>query len=212
MKCVIFGAGGHAKIVADILRLQCHEIVGFVDNINADRKGEVFCGASVLGGDDVLDELWRAGCKDAVVAFADNRSRLQAADELLGRGFRLITAVHPSTVCGSDILIGEGSVIAAGAIIGSSSRIGRNAIVNTRASIDHDCDVSDGAHVGPGAVVAGCVWVGDRAWLGAGCVITDHKRVGADAIVGAGAVVVEDVPEKVVVVGVPAKVVRPVKF
>jgi acetyltransferase-like isoleucine patch superfamily enzyme len=60
--------------------------------------------------------------------------------------------------------------------------------------------------------VTGVVEVGECAWIGAGAVIADHKSIGADAIVGAGAVVVKDVPEAVVVTGVPARVSRAVKI
>ena len=50
---VLWGASGHARVVADIVELVgAFEIVGFLDNVNPDRKGEPFCGASVLGGDE----------------------------------------------------------------------------------------------------------------------------------------------------------------
>jgi acetyltransferase-like isoleucine patch superfamily enzyme len=59
--------------------------------------------------------------------------------------------------------------------------------------------------------VTGVVEVGECAWIGAGAVIADHKSIGAEAIVGAGAVVVTDVPEAVIVMGVPARIARSVK-
>jgi sugar O-acyltransferase (sialic acid O-acetyltransferase NeuD family) len=204
----IWGAGGHAKVVADVLRLSGCEIVGFLDNVNNDRKGQSFYGSTVLGGDDVLEDLLRQGIRDIIVAFGDNKLRLQAAHHLLIMGFRLATAIHPKAVCAEDASIGEGSLVCAGAVIGPSSKVGRNAIVNTQASIDHDCTIHEGAHIGPGAVVTGCVEVGPCAWIGAGAVMTDHKKIGAHSIVGAGAVVVQDVEEAVVVAGVPARVLR----
>jgi sugar O-acyltransferase (sialic acid O-acetyltransferase NeuD family) len=207
-KCVIWGAGGHAKVVAEILRLNGHEVIGFLDGVNAQRKGSEFYGASVLGGEDVLVELLDSGVTHAMVAFGDNRLRIRAADRLVALGFHLVSAVHPTAACAVDVSIGEGTVVAAGAVVGPSTKVGRNAIVNTQASLDHDCVVGDGAHVGPGAIVTGEVEVEDCAWIGAGAVIADHRRIGADAIVGAGAVVVKDVPEAVVVVGVPARILR----
>ena len=134
----IWGAGGHAKVVADVLRLSGCEIVGFLDNVNNDRKGQSFYGSAVLGGDEVLEDLLRQGIRDIIVAFGDNKLRLQAAHQLLIMGFRLATAIHPKAVCAEDASIGEGSLVCAGAVIGPSSKVGRNAIVNTQASIDHD--------------------------------------------------------------------------
>jgi maltose O-acetyltransferase len=56
------------------------------------------------------------------------------------------------------------------------------------------------------------VLIGECAWICAGAVISDHKEIGVDSIVGAGAVVVKDVPDGVVAVGVPAKVIRKINL
>jgi sugar O-acyltransferase (sialic acid O-acetyltransferase NeuD family) len=208
----VYGAGGHAKVVAEILRLNGNEVMGFIDNVDSKRKGEAFYGSTILGGEEVLAELFKKGVCSCIVGFGDNRLRCATAKQLAEMGFRLVSALHPNAVCAADVSIGEGTVVASGAVVGPSSRIGRNAIVNTHASIDHDCVVSDGAHVGPGAIVTGVVQVGECAWIGAGAVIADHKSIGPNAIVGAGAVVVKDVPESVVVVGVPARISREVEI
>jgi UDP-N-acetylbacillosamine N-acetyltransferase len=205
---VIYGAGGHAKVVAEIARLNGWNVVGFIDGVDRTRKGTSFYGSTILGGDEVLPGLLDSGVNYVLVGFGANRPRLEVARRLLGMGFRLATAIHPSAVCATDTLIGEGAVLCCGAVAGPSSRIGGNVIINTKASIDHDCAVHDGAHVGPGAVVAGSVQVCECAWVGAGAVIGDHKSIGADSVVGAGAVVVKDVPPGVVVVGVPARIMR----
>ncbi len=207
-KIAIWGAGGHAKVAAEILRLNGCEIAGFLDSVNTSRKGDSFYGSTVLGGAEVLEDLRGRGVHDVIVAFGDNARRLQTADQLVGMGFRLATAIHPNAVCAADVSIGDGSLIASGAVIGPSTKIGRNAIVNTQASLDHDCVVHDGVHVGPGVVVTGCVHVGRAAWIGAGAVVTDHKRIGRQSIVGAGAVVLHDVEDEVIVVGIPARVLR----
>jgi len=207
----IYGAGGHAKVVAEILRLNGFDVAGFVDGVNPNRRGSAFYGATVLGGDEVLDDLLASGVQQVVVGFGDNRLRSHTADRLVEKGFRLATAMHPNAICAADTYIGQGSVLASGVVVGPSTNIGRNTIINTQASLDHDCKVCDGAHLGPGAVVTGCVEVGECAWIGAGAVIADHKVIGADSIVGAGAVVVKDVPNSVVAMGVPARISRSLK-
>jgi UDP-N-acetylbacillosamine N-acetyltransferase len=207
-KLLIFGAGGHAKVVAEIARLNQWEVVGFIEGVNPLRKGESFYGSTILGGDEVLEDLLRSDVKHAIVAFGNNRLRVQTAWNLAEMGFQLPSAIHPSAIYAGDVEIGDGTVIAAGAVIGPSTSIGRYAIVNTQASLDHECRVFDGAHLGPGVVVTGGVVVGERVWIGAGAVISDHKKIGADSIVGAGAVVIRDIPEAVVAIGVPAKVTR----
>jgi len=207
-KCVVWGAGGHAKVVAEILRLSGYEVVGFIDEISPARKGERFYGSVVLGGAEALDDLRQSEVHQAIVGIGDNVRRVSTGNILISQGFNLVKAVHPNVACASDVALGAGTVLASGAIIGPSTSIGAHVIVNTKASIDHDCSVADGAHVGPGAIVTGCDSIGECAWIGAGGIISDHRTIGAYSIVGAGAVVLKDVQPKTVVAGVPAVVIR----
>ena len=207
-KIVIWGAAGHAKVVADILRQTEFDVVGFLDDTNPDRRGESFCEATVLGDANQLQKIYESGVRKAIVAFGDNMRRLAVGELLEERGFELITAIHPSAVIAPDALVGPGSMVAAGAVVGPGAVIGRCAILNTAGTVDHDCTIVDGAHIGPGAHIAGHVQVGRCAWIGIGGTIIDRRRVGARSIVGAGAVVIEDVPERVLAAGVPARIVK----
>jgi acetyltransferase EpsM len=204
-KVAIWGASGHARVVADILMLAgWYEVVGFIDDVNpAPRK---FLALPVWGGREALDALKAAGVTDIIVGFGNCEGRLNVAEFILAQGFSLATAVHPRAIVADDVVIGAGSVVAAGAVINPGSRIGKNVIVNTSACVDHDCVVADGAHVCPGVTLGGNVIVGRAAWVGIGATVRDHIRIGAGTLIGAGAVVVEDMPDGVVAYGVPAKV------
>ncbi len=210
-KVIIWGAGGHAKVVADILRLSGLEVVGFLDEVNSGRRGQPFFGSVVLGGAEQLDSLLHGGVRCAFVGFGNNRRRLEVGNLLESRGFELVKAIHPAAVVAADVKLGVGTMVAAGAVVNPGSGIGKNVIVNTRASIDHDCVVDDGAHVGPGASVAGSVTIGRCAWLGIGSTIIDKKHLGSDSIVGAGGVVIHDVPDGATVAGVPARMLQHAK-
>jgi UDP-N-acetylbacillosamine N-acetyltransferase len=207
-KVIIWGAGGHAKVAADILRLSGMEVVGFLDDLSSGRRGQSFFGSVVLGGAEELKSLLDRGVRCAFVGFGNNRRRVAVGDLLEARGFELAKAIQPAAVVAADVALGAGTMVAAGAIVNPGSRIGKNVIVNTRASIDHDCVAEDGVHVGPGVSVAGGVSLGRCAWLGIGSTIIDKKRVGIDSIVGAGAVVIDDVPDGATVAGVPARVLK----
>ena len=209
---VIWGASGHAKVAADILSLiPEYRLAGFVDDVNAARHEESFFDSTVLAGnkDKLIENLWNQGVRHALIGIGDNKARLELAELLTAEGFQLIKAVHPSAIIGSDVTVGEGTLIAAGAVINAATKIGKCAIVNTCASVDHDCVISDGVHIGPGCRVAGGVTVGKYAWLGIGATVIDKRSIGEDSIVGAGAVVIRDVPDAMVVAGVPARTLRP---
>ena len=209
---VIWGASGHALVVADIVRMQgVYKIAGFLDDIDLSRRGSAFCGATILGGREQLEVLRAEGITHILLGFGDCNMRLEFTELLQSQGFSLPTAIHPRSVVASDVSIGPGTVIAAGAVVNPGSRIGKSVIINTCASVDHECVIDDAAHIGPGAHLAGRVIVGKATQISIGATVIDRIRVGDRAIIGAGAVVVDDIPDEVVAYGVPARIQGKVK-
>lgn len=142
------------------------------------------------------------GC--VIIAIGDN-----AARERVAAGYsRFATVVHPTACVASDVEVGEGSVIMAGAVINSGSRIGLHCIVNTHATVEHDCVLNDFAHVAPGATLGGSVRIGHGAVISLHAGVIHGRTVGAYTVVGAGAVVLDDLPDQVVAYGVPARIAR----
>jgi acetyltransferase EpsM len=202
---IIWGASGHARVVADIVRCENrYSIAGFLDDLHPERAGETFEGAPILGGRDRLDGLHSA----VIIAFGDCAARLEAARFVAAKGLELAKAIHPSAVIAASARIGAGSVVAANAVVNPGAVVGENAIINTAASVDHDCAIGDGAHICPGVHLAGNVRVGEATWIGIGATVADGRTIGSGTIVGAGAVVVSDIPGGVVAFGVPARVTR----
>lgn len=202
---VIVGAGGHGKVVLDVLLAEGKfRPVGFVDN-NPTLLDSYVGGLPVLGPINALPRLRRQKIRKAIVAIGENETRLEQAAKLREEGFDLVTAVHPTAFVSPRAVLGGGVVVGPKAAVVTEARVGDLAIVNTSAVIEHECDVGEGAHVAPGAVIAGRVRVGRGAFVGIGANVIQCLRIGEFAVVGAGAVVIDDVADRVTVVGVPAR-------
>lgn len=208
-RLVIIGAGGHARVVADIVRLMGqHAIAGYLDDAHAERHGQAFEGALILGGLEQLDRAAALGVHAAGVAVGDCAARLRFAAAAVAAGLALPVLAHPSSVVARSASLGPGSVLAAGAIVNPGATLGAAVIVNTAASVDHDCRIEDGVHLACGVRLAGNVHVGRATWIGIGAVVKEGVRIGAGSMVGAGALVLRDVPDGVLVHGSPATVIR----
>lgn len=199
---VIIGAGGHAKVIIEILREQGFTVFGLTD---AGKAQQDVLGARILGGDEVLPSLLEAGIGQVFVALGDNDRRLAMGKQVQAMGFELVNAISPRAVISPSVSLGRGVAVMAGAVINADAQICDLAIINTGACIDHDCVIGMAAHVGPGACLAGAVHIGACALMGVGSSARPGSIVGEGAIVGAGSSVVTDIAPHATAVGVPAR-------
>ena len=205
MNVLVLGAGGHAQVVADILRSQrlAGEPICFVGYLD-DRAGEL----RVSLGADVLGTIADCAVTDhdaLIVAIGRNAVRHQLFKQAAERGERFAIAKHPAATVASSVRLGPGTMVCAGVVINTMAVIGVDTIINTSASVDHHCQIGSHVHIAPGVRLGGGVTIGEGAFIGIGAVVLPGKTIGAWAVVGAGAVVISDVPTRVTVVGVPAR-------
>jgi UDP-N-acetylbacillosamine N-acetyltransferase len=208
MKLAIWGIGGHAKVVADMVRAEGQYVIAaFIDDADPSPT-DTFRGVPIVTRPEFPERLQRLEVGAMVIAVGDNRARMRLGAVARAQGFRLATVIHPRAVVSSDSVIGAGTVIMAGAIVNPDAVVGEHAIINTGATVDHDCNLGDGVHISPGAHLAGSVRVGQGTWIGIGACVSNGIRIGSNSVIGAGSVVIDDVPDDVVAYGIPALVVR----
>lgn len=212
-KFLIWGGGGHGKVVADLIRALNARVVGYVDSDPAKLEDVVEPGgARVIVADEILLKCWNdtgglpAGSDAVAFGIGDNDARIACLHKLSEDV--LPNLIHPAATLSPSAVLGSGTVVFAGVVVNASARVGRACILNTCAVVEHDCVVSDGAHISPGAVLGGGAIVGERAWIGAGAVVIQGVAIGARSVVGAGSVVLKDVPDGWTAVGVPARLVH----
>lgn len=202
---VIFGAGGHAKVVIDAIEIAGLDEIRFLVDANPARVGTRLKHYQVRSEQEGLS-AGASGSLRAFVAIGNNEARKRIAQMAKQFGFGLATVVHPASVRASDAILGEGSLVMPGSVINACAVIGSNAIINTGAIVEHDCRVGDFTHIAPRATLCGGVDIGDDTLIGAGAIILPGIKVGVGAVVGAGAIVLSDVPDGATVKGIPARI------
>lgn len=193
-KIVLVGGGGHCKVVIDaIMSAGEYEIEGVVDPQLG--SGSDVLGVPVVGDDSVLAGLFKKGVRKAMISVGsvgDPSLRKELYAKVRKMGFEFPAVVHPKTVIGRDVKIGEGAFLAASVTVNPGTRIGANAIINTSASIDHDCSIGDFAHIAPGVILSGGVEVGDETHIGTGAKVAQYTKIPAKKKIKAGDLVYTD--------------------
>lgn len=201
---VVYGSGGHGRVVAEVVRSVGRVVLGFVDD--GCPAGTRILGLPVLG-----PRAWLDGSRDAVcvaLGIGDNRRREAVASSLEALGFELGVFVHARACVSPTASLGVGTVVMALAAVNAEARIGKGVIVNTGSVIEHECVLGDYSHVSPHAALGGRCSVGARSHVGIGASARQLSIIGSDAVVGAGAVVIRPVLDGATVVGVPARPIR----
>lgn len=207
-KIIVFGAGGHARVVADAIRACGEEVFGFADEVSPERKGQIFEGARVIGGFEELLKLADDNDVEVVIGFGQCAARYSFVQELKRHSLFLRTIIHPRATISPSAQLSAGVYVGPNVVIEADCHIGEASIINCGANICHECVIGHAVAVCPGVMVGGKSRIGDKTWLGIGSTVIDKITVGAGCFVGAGAVVVSNVPDGVLVCGVPAKIVR----
>lgn len=201
---MILAAGGHARVVAETALASGYAAsIAFLD----DRPLTSVLGWPVIGP---LSLAYEPSIKDrfssAFVGIGDAALRLRWIDRLKLIGYTLPVLVHPTSWVSPSAQLGPCTAVFAQSAVQAQADIGCGVIINTGCSVDHQVLLGDGVHVCPGARLAGDVQVGSCTWIGIGSCVKQSITIGSDVTVGAGAAVVCNVPNKVTVVGVPARV------
>lgn len=204
---LLVGAGGHARVLVEVLRaLGRPAPLGALDADPA-LAGRRVADVPILGDESVLAAHPPDTVRllNAVGSVRSMETRRTVFERLKARGYTFETLVHPAAVLASDVRLGEGVQVMAGAILQVGVTVGANAIVNTGAILDHDGVLGAHCHLATGARAAGNVTIAEASHIGAGATLIQGLRIGPNATVGAGAVVLRDVAPGLVVAGVPAR-------
>lgn len=203
LSILIYGGGGHGKKLIDLIRLLgVYRLVGIVDDglppVQKNGSPNLVMGVPVLGGQEVLPELYEKGVRFAangIGGIGNPDLRVNVYEQLAENGFNFPTLIHPTAFVESSAILSPAVQIFPLAYVGSEASVGFGVILNNSVVISHDCRIEDYANISPGAMIAGNVEIGERALVGMGVTINLGVKLGRGARVGNGATVKAAVPE-----------------
>lgn len=209
MNLYIYCAGGFGKEVMDVARRKnniTHQwsSIKFVDDILA---GEVKYGSEVLNFDEVIDD---GGLDQAefLIATGEPAVRRKIKEKLEQANAKLGQLIDVSTVVADTASFSGGVIITPLCSISSDAVLARNSCVNTMSIIGHDVFIGENSVISSMVNMGGACIVGENSYIGMGALIKEGVKIGSSTIIGMGSVVYNDIPDGVIALGNPARVMR----
>lgn len=221
-KIILIGGGGHCLSVLDsLLSSMDYEDVGIIDKSEEKPSDEnskdkqspenTILGVKIIGNDGDLQRLYVEGYTEAFItvgSVGDVSVRRKIYRQLKQIGFQMPNIIDKSSVVSKSASLGEGIYIGKNTVINAGTVIGNCAIINTAVVVEHECRVDEFAHIAPGTILCGNVYIGGETHIGAGSVVKQGICVGKHTIIGMGSVVLNDIQDDTVAYGNPCKEVE----
>ncbi|NJD02854.1 MAG: sugar O-acyltransferase [Ruminiclostridium sp.] len=207
MKIAIFGASGFSREVCDIAFISGYEEIVFIDKAENESIGDF----PVVAEKEVCS-LAQVGYK-FVIGIGSTGIRKEIRDRYPDLNY--VNLIHPTATFGygqiKEVERRTGNIICAGARLTNNIQMGIFGVYYLNCTVTHDCVIEDFVTICPGANISGNVKLSMGSYIGANACILQGKSIfekmiiGRNSTIGAGAVVTKNVPDNIIVRGIPAK-------
>ncbi|SEJ40515.1 sugar O-acyltransferase, sialic acid O-acetyltransferase NeuD family [Cyclobacterium xiamenense] len=194
----LFGYSGHSYVIIESLLDAGYVIGGYFDFQRAERNPYEL---EYFGYEGEVDVKTIVGNDLVFPSIGENPIRRKLVDIFEHHRLNQFVAIDPSAQVSKTASLNYSTYIGKNVVVNAQSEIGKGVILNTSCIVEHECEVSDYAHIAPGAVLSGNVYVGTESFVGANAVVRQNVRITSGNVIGAGSVVLSDVEEKGIWVG-----------
>lgn len=203
------GVGHGTPLFIELAEACGYKVVGLY-HYNDERTGEFVHGYPILGS---FSELYNEGiiAKNFVLTMGDMNIKKNVSQIILNFGGNIPTLVHPSAIISKFSNISDcGVLICSHCEIHNDTEIEEGCVMWPQAIVGHDCVIKKYVFIGPKAYIGAYTEVNERAFIGQCSVLISAKvnHVGFNTLVGAGALVTKPLPDNVVAIGSPARVIK----
>ncbi len=204
-----FAAIGPRAVIGDGTRIGAHVAIGADAEIGAHAllHDGVRFGARCRAGVRLIAQPNAVIGADGFSFEPPQRGAVESAREtghITGTGTTTFLRIHSlaAVEIGDDVEIGACSTIDRGTI--SPTRIGSGTKIDNQVQIGHNVQVGSTCLLCAQVGIAGSTKIGDRVILGGKAGVGDHVTIGSDCVFAAGSLVAGDVPDRSVMLGIPA--------
>ena len=205
----IYGAGGLGREIL-ILARQINENGKRWDDclfIDDTKKQSVLFGQQVLSFDEVKDK-YTGESLEVIIAVGEPHARKILRERVTEADFSLTVLIHPSVMIDNSTKLGWGTVVGLNCFISCDISIGENVLIQPNACIGHDNQIGNDSVISTFVCIAGGCIIGDETYIGLNVPIKENIKIGNQSIVGMGSVVSRDIPDQVIALGNPARVMK----
>jgi len=204
---ILYGSGGAGRELADNLSRDFFwKVKGFVDDTKP--AGVNIESSFTLGGFDYLKK-YKGNLAMCIVGNPKVKKELIERIKSQYKDIAFPLVINAESKFSKFIEWGEGSIVAQPFNhVAPGVQIGDFVWVNSFNGIGHDSIIGNYTTIFSGIQMGGGVHIGECCIIGSGATLKPGVKIGNGVIVGAGAVVIKDVPDDVVVVGNPARILR----
>jgi len=203
----IYGAGGFGREIFEMIpnsNLAYHAFkLAFIDDFRIENQ-------SILGVDCLtLQEFQeRSANSKIIIAVGAPQLRKLLRERTFEQSFQIQTLISKNSEVSKFAKLEDGVIVSSGVSIANRSSIGFNTAINLGAIIGHDVHVGSDSSISSQVNIGGGSSIGSGTYIGMGTLVREGLTIGSNSIVGMGSVVFHDIPDGVVAVGNPARVVK----
>ncbi len=201
----IYGSNGAGRGVKEIAELQgiWSEIVFIDDTVPEDY----FKGLKRMSFDS-FKSMYTPSVAKVVIAVGEPEYKILLYNKVKAAEFEFANVIHPSVYISPDAHIGTGIIAQMGVMIAVDTYVGNNVTLEQYAVVAHDTVIQDHAQISAFVMLAGCSKVGRGTYIGIGVPVREKTTIGSNTIIGMGSVVQKDIPDNVIAMGNPARVMK----
>ncbi len=202
---VILGTHWLAEEMFDLISdIPGYEVTAFIENLDPARCRLTIEDRPVRW----VEELPAFASTHQAICALGTTHRWRFIEQAAGHGMRFATLIHPTARVSSRAELSEGCFLSAHTVVSTRTRLEPHVFVNRGTLLGHHVHLGACVSLQCGVNLAGNVTVGARTYVGLGAMVLEQLRIGSQCVIAAGSLVTRDVPDRVQVMGQPARIVK----